>query len=271
MIASVGVTVHTSLSLADHCIEHIHPFFCPKKLRSQRSHGDDPSHFDYLQSLHPIDLNVQIDEIDPSNRMPDWCLEDWWGIPSPTRILRLPHWAKRDEIVQRIINREEVDDVTYYGDPEQNKSHPPRNKTISSSSESSVEMNDQGSREQRHERPKENAAGLTPKQSPPRSITYSVQAHVNSPSGKSTNLERDRSHSTRKPSFWAQNKDASDFGVHETMRFPPAQSSRIKKRPTAKKEAAVKAALSNKIQTRAQDILNFLTQESSGCAFRRSW
>ena len=264
--------MHTSLSLADHCIEHIHPFFCPQKLRSQRSHGDDPSHFDFLQSLHPIDLNVHIDENDPSSRVPDWFLEDWWGIPSPTRILRLPHWAKRDEIVQRMINREEVDDVMYYGDPEQKKSHPPRNRTISSSSESSVENIDQGSRELvRHEKPEENAAGLTPKQSSPSSTTDSVQAHASFPSENSMSPERNRSHSTAKPSIQAQKKDASDLRVHETMRFPPAQSARIKKRPTAKKEAAGKAALSNKIQSRAQDFLDSLTQDSSDCVFRRSW
>ena len=60
-------------------------------------------------------------------------------IPSQDGILRLPLWAKRDDIIQRIIDKEEVDQVVYYGDYSQKRRSSPPARTVSSSPEISAE------------------------------------------------------------------------------------------------------------------------------------
>ena len=118
---------------------HFQPGFCPQRLRDYKSQGDDSDGFAFLQSLHPTDLNIRIHEDDPSKRIPDWWLEQLWMIPSQDGILRLPLWAKRDDIIQRIIDKEEVDQVVYYGDYSQKRRSSPPARTVSSSPEISAE------------------------------------------------------------------------------------------------------------------------------------
>ena len=90
-------------------LDHVAFWFCPWRLRSYRSQGHEPSDFLFLQALHPTDLNVHVEEGDPSKRVPERCLEDIWAMPSPSNVLHLPLWAKWDDVVQRMINHEDVD------------------------------------------------------------------------------------------------------------------------------------------------------------------
>ena len=192
-------------------------------------------------------------------------------MPSPNRILHLPLWAKRDDVVQGMINREEVDEILYYGDPELQKKPPPPRSTVSSSvsswPDSGVEANAEGLRAlERQGPPEESAAGINLKQSIPKGTT-DVDETLASPQAKiNTELSGTGSHSAGGPPNHGPFKDASDFGVHETTRISQVRSSKIKKRPGAKKEATRKAALSDKIKTHAQDVLNVLAGDSGAGA-----
>lgn len=120
-------------------IVHFHPGFCPQRLRDYKSQGVDPDDFAFLQSLHPTDLNICIHEDDPSKRIPDCWLERFWDLPSQHGILRLPLWAKRDDIGQRIIDDEEVDQTIYHGDYDQKRHVAPPPRIVSLSPEISEE------------------------------------------------------------------------------------------------------------------------------------
>ena len=71
-------------------------------------------------------------EGDDSRRVPDSCLEHVWRVPSPERVLVLPQWAKRDEVVQGMVDREDVEQVIYHGDQDQSRRHTPPIRSISS-------------------------------------------------------------------------------------------------------------------------------------------
>ena len=224
-------------------------------------------------------------------------------MPSPSKVLHLPLWAKWDDVVQDMINREEVDKTLYYGDPELQKKPPPPRRTVSSSvsscSDSEVEGNAErlGAFESRGLQ-KESAAGLNLKQSLPKDTTDVDMTLASPPAEISTGLSRSGSHSARKPpshghfqdisdlgvhetessdlgvhekdasDLGVHEKDASDLGVHETTttRVSQAQSYKINKRRGAKKEATRKTTLSDRIQTHAQEVLNFLAGDSGACA-----
>ena len=187
-------------------------------------------------------------------------------MPSPSRFLHLPLWAKRDDIVQRMINREEVDEILYYGDPELQKKPPPPRSAVSSWLDSEVEANAEGLRAlERQGPPEESAAGLNLKQSLPKGTT-DVDETLASPQAEINTELCVTGSSAGGPPNHGPFKDASDFGVHETTGISQARSSKIKKRPGAKKETTRKAALSNKIQTHAQEVLKFLAGDSGACA-----
>lgn len=259
------------------CEEHLHPCFCPQKLLNYKSQGDDPSDFHFLQSLHPPELNVRIQESDTSNRIPDRWLEHVWGIPSQDRILRLPQWVKRDETVQRMIDIEEVDETIYHGDYDQNKNHPPPLRTVSLTPDFSAEENAEASRDferhgepNRHKNREESAAGRNPKQEPPRITTKVDNFHASLPIGPTTDLSESRSHlaaeTTTQRSRRGRGRNTSAPGVNKTKRASRAQACGIKKRPASMKEAAGKATLSGRMRTRAQGVLSFLALDSSGRA-----
>ena len=179
----------------------------------------------------------------------------------------MPLWAKRDDVVQGMINREEVDEILYYGDPELQKKPPPPRSTVSSSvsswPDSGVEANAEGLRAlERQGPPEESAAGINLKQSIPKGTTDVDETLASPQSEINTELSGTGSHSPGGPPNHDRFKGASDFGVHETTRISQARSSKIKKRPGAKKEATRKAALSDKIKTHAQDVLNVLAGDS---------
>ena len=202
-------------------------------------------------------------------------------MPSPSRVLNLPLWAKWDDVVQRMISREEVDEILYYGDPELQKKPPSARSTVSSSvsswSDSGVEGSAEGLRGlERQGLQEENAVGPNLNQSLTKNNT-NVDVTLASPSAEiSTGLFRSKSHSAREAPTHGQFQDASDLGVHEIdaldlgvyeiTRTSQAQSYKIHKRSGAKKETTRKATLSDKIQSRAQDVLNFLTNDSDACA-----
>ena len=293
--AGVGDSFPTTRSLADCGPDHVAWWFCPQRLRSYKSLGPGSSNFHFLQALHPTDINVHIEEGDPSKRVPEEWLESVvWAMPSRSRVLHLPLWAKWDDVVQHMINREEVDEILYYGDPELQKKPPPPRRTVTSSvsswPDSEVEHNAEVLRGlERQDPPEEGAAG--PKQSLSKSTTNVDVALASPPADFNTWLSEIESHLAGKPSAHGQVRDASDLGVHEpgshlagepsahgqvrdasdlgvheTVRISEARSSKIHKPPEAKKEATRKAALFKKIQTHAQDILNLLAEESGACA-----
>ena len=166
-----------------------------------------------------------------------------------------------------MINREEVDEILYYGDPESQKKAPPVSSTVSSCSDCGVHANAEALRGlERPGPPEESAARLNLKQSLPEGTT-DVDVTLASPQAEiDTGLSGTGSHSAGGPPTHRRFKDASDLGVHETMRIPPVRSSKINKRPGAKKESTRKAALSDKIQAHAQDVLNFVAGDSGACA-----
>ncbi len=107
----------TSSPRTDSCQGHLNPRFCPEKLASYKSMVDGPSHFELLQCFNPTDINkLQIEEGDPSNRVYDINLPVIWGLSSQSNILRLPQWAKRDRVLQGIIDTQEVDRTVYHGE-----------------------------------------------------------------------------------------------------------------------------------------------------------
>ena len=192
-------------------------------------------------------------------------------MPSPSRVLHLPLWAKRDDVVQRMIDREEVDEILYYGDPELQKKTPPPRSTVSSSvsswPDSGVEDNAEGLRvPERQGSPEESAAGIDLKQSLPKVISDVAMTLASPQADFNTELSEIGSHSAGGPPTHGRFKDTSDLGVHETIRISQAQSSKIIKRPGVKKEAIRKAALADKIQNHAQDVLNLLAGDSGACA-----
>lgn len=278
--------------LADCDIDHIAFWFCPQRLRSYKSCGRDPSDFQLLQSLNAPDLNIQVKEGDPSNRLPESWLENIWAMPSQKGVLHLPLWAKRDDVVQGMINREEVNKVLYSGDPEPQKEDPPHRPIVSSSvstwPDSLVRDNAEGLRVIEHPgSPEESTAGLNVKQSIPR-VTSDVDMSLTSPQAETnTELSGTGTHSAGGPPTHGRFSDMSDLGVHENIsishvrspthgRFTDisdlgvhetiptshVRSFKINKWPGAKKEATRKAALSDKVQNHAQDVLNLLAGDS---------
>ena len=192
-------------------------------------------------------------------------------MPSPSRVLHLPPWAKWDDVVQDMVDREEVDKILYYGDPELQQKTPPPRRTVSSSasswSDSTMENDAEGLRLlERHGLQDESAVGLHVEQSLPSNTTNVDMALASLPAEITKELSGTGGHSAGGPSTHGQTRDASDLGVHETIRSSQAHSYKIKKRPGTKKEATRKATLSDKIQNHAQDILDFLTGDSGACA-----
>ena len=192
-------------------------------------------------------------------------------MPSPSKVLHLPLWAKRDDVVQRMINREEVDEILYYGDPELQKKPPPPRRTVSSSvsswPDSRVGDDAEGLRGlERKGLQEESAVGPNFNQSLPKNTTNVDVALASLPAEFTSELSGTGSYSGCGPSTRSRIRDASDLGVHETIRTSQTRSSKINKRPGTKKEATRKAALADKIETRAQDVLNFLAGDSGGCA-----
>ena len=278
----VGDTLLTTQLLADYDLDHVAWWFCPQRLRNYKSQGHDSSDFLFLQALHPTDLNVHVGGGDPSKRVPEKWLEYIWAMPSPSRVLHLPLWAKWDDVVQGMINREEVNEILYYGDPELQKKPLPARNTVSSSvsswSDSGVEGNAEGLRgPERQGLQEDSAIGPDLNQHLAKNTT-NVDVTLASPSAEiSTGLSGSKSHSAREAPTHGQfrqdasdlgvhEKDASDLGVHEITRTSQAQSYKIHKRSGAKKETTRKATLSDKIQSRAQDVLKFLAGDSGACA-----
>lgn len=302
MNARVRETLATTPSHADRCIEHLHPKFCRERLISYKSQGDDPSDFHFLQSLHPTSLSVCVDEVGPSKRIPDWRLEQCWDIPTQDKILRLPQWARRDETVQLMIDKEEVDETIYHGDyhqnkcrpPDdgQNKNHPPDygqyknplpsfNSIMKMYPDYSAEDNAKRLREfERHYEPhyepkrprirEDKAAGLSIKQASPKNTTQVNNAHGSPPAGPTTELSRTQSHSVARPPIQRTkrgcSREVSALGVNKTKRVSPGQVSGIKKRSPAMRRVTRKPTLSDRIKTRAQGVLKFWALDSSGCA-----
>ena len=192
-------------------------------------------------------------------------------MPSPSRVLHLPLWAKWDDVVQDMVNREEVDKVLYYGDPELQQKTPPPRRTVSSSasswSDSGMDYTAEDLRLiERHGLHKECAVGLHAEQSLPTNTTNVDMAPASLPAEITKELSGTGGHSAGGPPNHGRIIDASDLGVHETTRASQAQSYKIKKRPGTKKEATRKATLSDKIQNHAQDILDLLSGDSGACA-----
>ena len=195
---------------------------------------------------------------------------------SQDRVLRLPLWAKRDDTIQRMIDKEEVDDTLYYGDFDQDRRRPPPSRSVSLTPDFSAEEDPEAVREsERHcERVQTESqkivAELNSKQASPEKHTKVNNAHASLSARTTTGLSGTQSHSPAGP---ANQRTRSGLGrktsaleVKKTKGASWAQASGIKKRPAIMKEATRKAARSSRIQTRAQGVLSFLALDSRGCA-----
>ena len=263
--------------MADHGLEHLHPGFCPQKPLSYKSQGSDPSDFAFLQSLHPTDLNVRIHETDSSKRIPDWWLEHFWGIPSQDRVLCLPPWAKRDDIIQRMIDKEDVDETMYHGQYDQTRRHSPPHTTMSLTpdwgakevAKASPEFERQCERDRQREQ-NETYAGFEPKQLSPSNTTEVKKSHASFPAASTTDMSGTQSYlaagAPTQPTKHGRKPKSTAPSVDTTKRALRAQTSGIKKRPAARKTATMRVAASGSIQTRAQGVLKFLALDSSGRA-----
>ena len=206
--------------------------------------------------------------------MPDGWLEHLWGMPTQSGVLRLPQWAKRDEVVQGIINEEEVDEITYHGDRKRSS----RNVSLTpefraeehvdnlAELEQTTQQDPQGKRE-------ESAVGLESKQKSPSDTSKAHEADANTrasqPAEPIPERSETQSHSKARASTQQTRRNprraVSVLGLHETKRFLQAQASGIKKRPRATKRNTKSATPSAKTPTRAQGALKTWTPNPRGC------
>ena len=267
---SVGLTVTASVRKvliprffrpANYFVEHLHPRFCPEKLISYKSQGDDPAEFLYFHSLQPTDLNITIGEGDRSNRMPDGWLEHAWGIPTQSGVLHLPQWAKRDEIVQCIINEEEVDEITYHGDRKRSI----RKVSLTPKLRAEEHVDNmaevkQNSRQDPEGKRGESAVGLESKPESPSNTSKALEANANTRAGQPAEpISKAQSHSkaraSTKPTRRNPRRAVSVLGMLENKRCLQAQASGIKKRPRTTKRKTKAVTLSGRPRTRAQGTL----------------
>ena len=247
--------------LAYYCAEHLHPRFCPQKLISYKSQGDDPAEFLYFHSLQPIDLNVTIHKGDRSNRMPDGWLEQVWGMPTQKGLLYLPQWAKRDEVVQGIINGDEVGEITYHGDRKRSS----RNVSLTPEFRAEEDVDNlaevqQNSRQDPEGKRGESAVGLESKPESPSNTSKALEANASTRASQpSEPISKAQSHSKARASTQLTRRNprraVSVLGMLENKRSLQAQASGIKKRPRATKRKSKAATLSGRPRTRAQGTL----------------
>ena len=176
----------------------------------------------------------------------------------------MPQWAKRDEVVQEIINEEEVDEITYHGDRKI------FSRNVSLTPELSVEEHidnlaelEQTSQQDRQSEREESALGLESKRESPSSTSKACEAEANTrveqPVEPISEWSETQSHSKARASTQQTRRNPRRAvcvrGLDETKRFLQAQASRITKRPRATKTKIKAATLSGRAQTRAQGTL----------------
>ena len=265
MTASVRIVlIPTFFRPADYFAGHLHPRFCPQKLIDYKSQGDDPAEFLYFHSLQPVDLNITYHEGDRSKRMPDGWLDYMWGRPSQSGVLHLPQWAKRDEVVQGIINEEEVDEITYHGD----RKRPSRNVSLTPEFKAEEHVDNLAEIEQiprqfPQAKREECAIGLKSKRESPSNTSKAHEADARTRASQPTEPisqgSKTQSRSRAKASTQQRRRNprrtVSVLGMVETKRFLQAQASSITKRPRATKRKTKAATISGRPRTRAQGIL----------------
>ena len=265
MTASVRIVLIPKFFRPTDCFaEHLHPRFCPQKLISYKSQGDDPAEFLYFHSLQPTDLNITVHEGERSNRMPDGWLDYVWGLPTQSGVLRLPQWAKRDEVVQNIINEDEVGEITYHGDRKRSS----RNVSLTPDFRAEEHVDnlakiEQVTRQDLQGNREENGAGLESKH---KSSSHTLRAHeadastrVRQPAESISKGSETQSHSKSGASTQRTRRNprraVSVLGLNEPKRFLQAQVSGIKKRPRATKRKTKAATLLGRTRTRAQGTI----------------
>lgn len=179
-------------------------------------------------------------------------------------VLRLPQWAKRDEVVQEIINEEEVDEITYHGDRKRSS----RNVSLTPGFSAEEHVDNLAELEQttqrdRQDKREESAVGLEFKQKSPSNTSKAHKADANTcaiqPAETIAEWSETQSHSKARASTQQTRRNPRRAvcvrGLHETKRFLQAQASGIKKRPRATKRKTKATTLSGRTQTRAQGTL----------------
>ena len=174
-----------------------------------------------------------------------------------------------------MIGKEDVDETMYYGQYDQTKRHSPPHTTMAltpdwvaeEKAKASLELERQCERDRQSK--DETYARFGPKQTSPSNISEVKNAYATFPAGSTTDLSGTQSYfvagapSQRRR---GRNRKGSVPKLDKTKQASRAQTSCIKKRPVAKKEATTKAAPSNSIRTRAQGVLKFLALDYSGRA-----
>ena len=185
-------------------------------------------------------------------------------MPTQKGLLYLPQWAKRDEVLQGIINEEGVNEIIYHGD------HKRCSRSVSLTPEFSGEepVDNVAELEEitpwdRQGKGNESAVGLESKQESPSSasIAHEGDAHTRAsqPAALVAKWSKSQIHSKARASTQQSrhnpHRAISIPGLHETKRFLQAQASGIKKRPSATKRKTKAATFSRGPRTRARSTL----------------
>ncbi len=192
-------------------------------------------------------------------------------------VLYLPPWAKRDEVVQRMVNKEEVDQILYHGEYDQNKSQTPPLTTVFLTPDISTVKNAQSLQASKRQykanlqrERKESDAVFSPKQTLPSNTKETNNPQARLPAVSRTDLSGTQDHSVAgaptQPARRGCSRKASDARIDNTKRKLRIQDSGIKKRPPARKEGSTKAIRSSRIRTRAQGVTKLLALNSCGRA-----
>ena len=196
--------------------------------------------------------------------MPDGWLEQVWGMPTQKGLLYLPQWAKRDEVVQGIINEEEVDEIIYHGDRERCSRNVSLTPEFSGEDHvDNVSELEEITRWDRQGKGKETVVGLESKQESPSSASIAHEADANTRASQPAALiaEWSKSQLCSKARASTQqtrrnpHRGISILGLHETKRFLEAQACGIEKRPRATKRKTKAATCSRGPRTRARGTL----------------
>lgn len=190
-----------------------------------------------------------MNEGDRSNRTPDWWLDHVWGMQTQPGVLRLPQWAKRDEVVQSMINKDEVDEIMYHGDRKQSKNVSLTPEFVEDENVESLGGSKRHNQRNKQGKEEESAVGLASKQTLPGDTPKLNKAHANTPAIQPAESTADRPENQSHPKAKASSPRSrraprrvdSALGLDETKGVLRAQASGIKKRPRAVK-GATKAA-----------------------------
>ena len=175
-------------------------------------------------------------------------------------LLYLPQWAKRDEVVQGIINEEDVDEIIYHGDRKKcsrKVSLTPFDADEHVDNFAKLQETTQWDRQGKKE---ESAIGLESKQESQSNTSKAhepdANTHASQPAEPISKIRRpSKARASTQPTRRNPRNAVTVLGLLETKRFLQAQASGIKKRPRPTKRKTKAATLLGRKRTRAQGTL----------------